>query len=242
MPSGVIDLSFWWLIGGMAAASFDVGMVVIVWSITIYKEKWLKITLVIIAIFVAYCQVIYASHHFYPYPIGDLPEWLDWLQEVIDIRVIFLPVALPLTGLIYAFAAERMRELESDLDNTNLIPIQLQAENDKLQSRLIELESEAIELVKTNEQLESEAIELVSLKQELQLKESELVDATNLNNELSIELQSIDNNLKPILIGKAIGQVLNSNCSIEDVRAIGQMLNEEAIPYMVRGYNQIKEK
>lgn len=97
----------WWLVGGLSAFSIDVGMGAIVFAILSgWEARWLIWSLVVLALFSAFAQLVFASNHAYGYAMGVVPVWLGWLEYVLDARTLILPLALPIFSLVYAFAAK----------------------------------------------------------------------------------------------------------------------------------------
>lgn len=96
----------WWFFGALMAAAVDVGMAAIVYArATGKREAWLVAALIVAAGASAFTQLIYAAHHATAYTVGAVAPWLEWLQIVLDLRVIILPLLLPGFALVYAFAA-----------------------------------------------------------------------------------------------------------------------------------------
>lgn len=102
------ELFKWWFLGFLCATSVDVGMGAIVWSmIRGYKSKYLSISLVILAIFSAYSQLIYSAY--FAEDMKALTEQKDlkpFMQTILDIRIIILPLCLPFFSLFYGFVAK----------------------------------------------------------------------------------------------------------------------------------------
>lgn len=102
------DLFRWWFLGFLCATSVDVGMGAIVWSMMRgYKSKYLGISLIILAIFSAYSQLIYSSYFAEDMKALTKNEDLrPFMQAVLDIRIIVLPLCLPFFSLFYGFVAK----------------------------------------------------------------------------------------------------------------------------------------
>jgi len=106
-PSEFFPAFGWWILGGLMAVAVDAGMVFIVLALVNgYRAKWLKGALFVVAFASAYTQVIHATHHAADYPIGQVADWLKWLEYVLDARIVVLPLLLPAFALVYAFAAK----------------------------------------------------------------------------------------------------------------------------------------
>ena len=115
----------WWFLGFLCATSIDVGMGAIVYSmINGNKSKFLTISLITLAFFSAYSQLVYTSHH-----STDLitktnnNDLKKFMQFVLDIRIIVLPLCLPFFSLFYAFSAKNLSSDEesnvfNSLDNS----------------------------------------------------------------------------------------------------------------------------
>lgn len=106
-PTDWLQLAGWWFIGGAQAAAIDIGMGAIVYAMLHGWERgWLVKSLFLLAGFSAYSQLVYSTAHAVAYPLGAVPEWLQWLAVALDARTVLFPLALPGFALIYAFAAK----------------------------------------------------------------------------------------------------------------------------------------
>lgn len=110
LPNGLsgVQLFKWWLLGLLCATSVDVGMGAIVWSmIKGYNSKFLMISLLILAVFSAYSQLIYASYFAVDMVTKTKNEDLQpFMQFILDIRIVVLPLCLPFFSLFYGFVAK----------------------------------------------------------------------------------------------------------------------------------------
>jgi hypothetical protein len=98
----------WWFLGFLCATSVDVGMGAIVWSMMRgYKSRYLSVSLVILAIFSAYSQLIYSAYFAEDMEALTKKEELrPFMQTILDIRIIVLPLCLPFFSLFYGFVAK----------------------------------------------------------------------------------------------------------------------------------------
>lgn len=111
---------FWWSVGGLMAVAIDVGMAVIVVALVSGQRRdgrrrdWLIVALVVLALGSALTQVIFSVSHASRLSVGGVrPAWSDASQFLLDLRVFALPLLLPASLLIFAFAAKTYGESES---------------------------------------------------------------------------------------------------------------------------------
>lgn len=105
-----LDLFIWWFLGFICATAIDVGMGAVVWAmINGYKSRYLTISLLILAIFSAYSQLIYSAYHSEDMSaITQNTQIKPFMQFMLDARVIILPLCLPFFSLFYGFVAKNM--------------------------------------------------------------------------------------------------------------------------------------
>ncbi len=124
-PDALVPLIFWWLIGALGAAAVDIGMAAIVISLLSgHQAKWLVWALFVLAGFSAYTQLVFSAHKAVDYPLGQVAQWLAWLEYVLDARVVLLPLVLPLFALIYAMAAKGQKAAPASIDSALLAHIE----------------------------------------------------------------------------------------------------------------------
>lgn len=111
----VLELFQWYFWGALMAVATDVGMFFVARAIrenraySLKKLSWGLLTAyVIISMISAYTQLLYGVQHaapleIVPNAIGALQNggWIYWLLEC---RLLFLPLALPGTSVLYTFA------------------------------------------------------------------------------------------------------------------------------------------
>lgn len=102
----------WWFLGLLCATSVDVGMGAIVWSMMLgYKSKYLNISLIVLAIFSAYSQLIYSAYFATDMnAITNNEDLKPFMQLLLNIRIIILPLCLPFFSLFYGFVAKDSSE------------------------------------------------------------------------------------------------------------------------------------
>ena len=108
----------WWLLGVLCATSVDVGMGAIVWNMVRgYKSKFLMISLLILAVFSAYSQLIYSSYFAEDMIAKTNNENMrPFMQWILDIRIIILPLCLPFFSLFYGFVAKDSAGVYKDIN------------------------------------------------------------------------------------------------------------------------------
>ena len=98
----------WWFLGFLCATSIDVGMGATVFAmINGYKSRFLTISLLVLATFSAYSQLIYASVFAEDMvTVTKNPSLNPFMQMLLDVRIILLPLCLPFFSLFYGFSAK----------------------------------------------------------------------------------------------------------------------------------------
>lgn len=119
------DLIWWWFIGGLSSASIDIGMGAIVYALLNgWKNKWMTRSLLVLALFSAYSQLIYAGRFAQDITVQTKVVWInDILQPLVDLRILLLPIALPMFALIYAFASKSKQDEDRDNSDSEIILI-----------------------------------------------------------------------------------------------------------------------
>lgn len=117
LPTDPALQTWWWAQGLAFAIAVDVSMVMVATkvrnggsnaqSIGIWKLRipinWYTVTFIVVAIFSAYFQLLYAWAHATPLQSGGgiASVWVERLQSLIDARIIIAPFALPGIATLY---------------------------------------------------------------------------------------------------------------------------------------------
>lgn len=115
--STVSDNLRFWLLGGLSAASIDIGMGAVVYAMLSGKRsKFLSISLIVLALFSAYTQIIYASVFAKDiFTVVKNEDLRPIMQTALDYRILLLPIALPFLAVFFGFSAKKQHDTHEEL-------------------------------------------------------------------------------------------------------------------------------
>ena len=103
-----------WL-GALAAVAVDIGMILAAESLQSHRSNWLIAGLVLAASASFYSQELYAVTHADAIGIAPGANWMqDFAIWIVDLRVVILPLLLPLQAVVYSFASQSSPQESQD--------------------------------------------------------------------------------------------------------------------------------